>query len=398
MKKGLLYVVSLLCLISCTNSDKTNGELLTISLDASIKDDMSFLESIEVVPLETLDTALVKTPQSFQPIKADKGKFLLFDTNQIIFLFDNEGKFISSSQHCRGEGPKEYRTASDVLYNPYNNCIEIYDPNNGGSIISYDEDFNYKNKIKLNHERGFTAQIVTLLDSALYALEPVRLKESDLYIKLYKHNENGSPQQINVPCYDGGYITSLNMMQKVFTQTNTALYYSPDYMDCHFYQFDVENKSFTPICVLDLGDEVVTKKKLDALFDEASFSDGYKNLDIIDRKNSYLLSSDYMLPIIRLINDSFIYVHLISNRKPYDYIYDRKHNKGYMITPDCPISFYRCFSLQDNVLYTLLYPYEVEKYLTEKHRKFMTDDTWNKLQNINDEDNPIVVKYHLKKE
>ena len=91
-------------------------------------------------------------------------------------------------------------------------------------------------------------------------------------------------------------------------------------------------------------------------------------------------------------------MHLISNRKPYDYIYDRKHNKGYMITPDCPISFYRCFSLQDNVLYTLLYPYEVEKYLTEKHRKFMTDDTWNKLQNINDEDNPIVVKYHLKKE
>ena len=88
MKKGLLYVVSLLCLISCTNSDKTNGELLIISLDASIKDDMSFLESIEVVPLETLDTALVKTPQSFQPIKAEKGKFLLFDTNQIIFLFD----------------------------------------------------------------------------------------------------------------------------------------------------------------------------------------------------------------------------------------------------------------------------------------------------------------------
>ena len=71
MKKGLLYVVSLLCLISCTNSDKTNGELLTISLDASIKDDMSFLESIEVVPLETLDTALVKTWNKLQNINVE---------------------------------------------------------------------------------------------------------------------------------------------------------------------------------------------------------------------------------------------------------------------------------------------------------------------------------------
>ena len=130
---------------------------------------------------------------------------------------------------------------------------------------------------------------------------------------------------------------------------------------------------------------------LDALYDEASFSDLYKNLDIIDRKNSYLLSSNYMLPIIRMINDSFIYIHLISNRKPYDFIYDRVREKGFLITPDCPVSFYRCFAMQDNVLYTLLYPYEMDKYITESHRKFMTGETWDKVKNIEDEDNPIVI-------
>jgi hypothetical protein len=141
---------------------------------------------------------------------------------------------------------------------------------------------------------------------------------------------------------------------------------------------------------------LVTRKKQDAQYDEASFTDVVKNQDIINRKNTYLLSSDYMLPIIRLINDSYIYIHLISDRKPYDYVYDRSSGKGFLVTPDCPVSFYRCFAMQDNVLYTLLYPYELEKYITEEHRKYMTDDTWNLLRHIEEEDNPVVVEYHLK--
>lgn len=382
-------------LISCSEN-KENGDIQTISIEDSLKDDMSFLDSIKIIPLETLDTALIKTPQSFQFLK-NRERYMLFDSEQVVFLFDKTGKFISSSQNCRGEGPKEYRTASDVLYNPFNNNIEIYDPNNGGSIISYDQDFNYQHKIKLNHEKGFTAQIVSVLDSNLYALDPVRLKENDLYVKLYEYNEDGNSLQVNIPCYEKGYITPLNMMQKVFFQSDSTLYYSPDYMDYHFYEFDVVNKTFVPVCRVNIGDKQVTKEKLDALYDEASFSDLYKNLDIIDRKNSYLLSSNYLLPIIRIINESYIYIHLISNRKPYDYIYDRKREKGFFITPDCPISFYRCFAIQDNILYTLLYPYEIDEYITENHRKFMADDTWQKLKYIEDEDNPIVIEYHLKK-
>jgi hypothetical protein len=396
MKIRLFCLSFLFLLVACSGDKKENTHLLTISIEDASKDDMSFLEKIKIVPLETLDTALVKVPQSLQPIKSEKGKYLLFDSNQTVFLFDEAGKFVSSSQHCRGEGPKEYMTASDVLYNPYHDLIEIYDPNNGGSIIGYDENFNFQRKIKLGHKKGFTAQIVSALDSTLYALEPVRLKESDLYLTLFEHNENGDSRQVSVPCCEEGYVAPLNMMQKVFTQTDAALYYSPDYMDYHFYLFDVENRTFAPVCRLDVGDDVVTRKKLDAQYDEASFTDVLKNQEIINRKNTYLLSSDYMLPIIRLINDSYIYVHLISDRKPYDYVYDRSSGKGFLVTPDCPVSFYRCFAMQDNVLYTLLYPYELEKYITEEHRKYMTDDTWNLLQYIEEEDNPIVVEYHLK--
>lgn len=396
MKNGLLCILSLCTLVSCSNTEKKR-DIQTISIEDSRVNDMSFLDSIKIIPLETLDTELIKAPQSFQLVNSEKSKFLLFDTNQIIFLFDEHGKFISSSQYCRGEGAKEYRTASDVLFNPYHDYVEIYDPNNGGAIISYDEDFNFKRKIKLNHEKGFTAQIVSLLDSNLYALEPVRLKESDLYLKLYENNENGETKQENINCNKNGYIASLNMMQKVFTQTDSVLYYSPDYMDYHFYQFDVNKKVFMPICLFDMGENTVTKEKLDALYGEASFADLYKNLDVIDRKNAYLMSSDYMLPIIRLINDSYVYMHLISNKKPYDYIYDRKRNEGFLMTPDRPVSFYRCFAMQNNVLYTLLYPYEINKYITEKHKRFITKGTWDKLKYIEEEDNPVVVEYHLKK-
>lgn len=90
MNKGVACILALLFFVSCIENDNKDSVLLTMSLNEAIKDDVSFLESIKVVPLETLDTALVKTPQSFQPLKSE-GKFLLFDTNQIVFLFDNEG-------------------------------------------------------------------------------------------------------------------------------------------------------------------------------------------------------------------------------------------------------------------------------------------------------------------
>ena len=100
MKKLLLYVLFSCVLFSCSESME-DRDVQTISIADSQKDDMSFLDSIKIIPLETLDTALIKTPQSFQVLK-NEGKYLLFDSNQIVFLFDENGKFISSSQNCRG--------------------------------------------------------------------------------------------------------------------------------------------------------------------------------------------------------------------------------------------------------------------------------------------------------
>ena len=72
-------------------------------------------------------------------------------------------------------------------------------------------------------------------------------------------------------------------------------------MDYHFYSFDLQNKKFNPIIKLDLGDDMLEAADLNDMFGNLS-KNRYSNMEILQKRNEYLLSSNYMLPIIRLIN------------------------------------------------------------------------------------------------
>lgn len=385
-------------LFSCTPTEKETKAIDVISWENALKNDTSFLESIDIVPLETDNDILVKTPYLFQYIKAIDA-FLLMDSRQIVYVFDGNGKHRSNSSSCIGEGPKEYSMAVDAEYNPYTNSIELYNVAGKGSIHCYDLHFHWKQTIKLNQEAGFTAQSIYLLQDNLYALDPVRLNEDDLFMNLYDFR-NGESVTTNVPYHNSGYVAEINMMQKSFSVTDSCVYYSPDYLDYYFYQYDVEKKEFLKICKLDFGEGSISKKELDRLYGRSKPTKGEKvlnNVSIMQEKNNYLLSSQFLLPIIRLINDSYVYVHSICNRKPYHLIYNRKTKKAFGLTPESSLIMYRCFSLVDNVLYSLLYPYELDKYIDEKNKKYLSKEALKRLETIEDEDNPVIIKYYLAK-
>ena len=125
-----VLILCLLLLSSCISQPSGRDvfrDVEVISIHNAVRDDVSFLDSIEIIPLDNGDNALLKEFSRFRYLKAQK-MFLVIDSRQYVFLFDESGNYISSSDSCRGEGPHDYLMAADAVYNPYADVIEIYSP------------------------------------------------------------------------------------------------------------------------------------------------------------------------------------------------------------------------------------------------------------------------------
>ena len=393
--KGIDYFIAMCCiclLVSCNRDKQTLGVFQNVeilSVDDSSKDDSLFLDSIEIVPLETEEHTLMKGFSNFQYLKEQK-KFVIIDDRQYVFLFDESGRYISSSNACRGEGPHDYLMAIDAAFNPYSNKVEIYSPAGQGIIHCYDESFNWVENKMLSKENGFTAMKMDVLDEHAYAFEPVREDEEDFNIYVWDSSLDSRSSWKNQALLSDGYVATLTMMQKAFFRCGTTLYYSPYYLDYHFYEYDRNRGSFIPLYELDLGEQV-TREDLDK-----ALANRLDSPDYLWEKCEYLLESDYLLPIIRMMNDSFVYACCIRQRKTHHLIHNRQTKQTYFLSPKASLCMHRCYALQDSVLVTILFPYELARYVNEESKKYMSKVTLQRLESIHDEDNPVILKYHLK--
>lgn len=394
MRKSFWFIF--LFLISCGTRNQSNkifDNVEIISISNSIKDDLSILDSIEIIPLENSDMAMMKGYRSYQYIR-DEGLHLVIDDRQYVYLFNENGHLITSSVNQKGEGPQNYLMAIDALYNPYSHLIEIYSPVGNGIIHCYDFSFNWKKNIQIPKNDEFPIFTkMELLSANEYAFEPVRTSEENLSISLYDFSSS-STKVNNIRLVDEGYVSTLTMMQKSFMKCGDTIYYTPHYLDYHYYRYAFEEKKFIPIYELDLG-EMLTKKELDGKVD------GKRNSETVDemfwRKCEYLLSSKYMLPIIRIMNGSFVYACCISERNTYHLIYNRRTHKTYFLSPNAKMKLHRCYALQGNVLSTIIFPYELDGYMNDESEKYMSNVMRQRLLSIKDEDNPVIIKYYLSK-
>lgn len=398
---SIMKIVSVLLilvfLVSCNKRVNNRGvNIETISVDNAHKDDLSFIDSIQIIPLETTDSTLVKGKQLFQYLEKPK-LFLIFDANSTVFLFDHMGKSVSNSAHCYGEGPKQYPLIVDAEYDSYTNTINLLNPTRGGIIYRYDLHFNWIDQLFLNDKNGLFGRILSVIDKDLYAVTPILKKENDSQLGIYDLSVGNNPQSTVVAPPKDNFVVRMNMMQKVFTQTDTALCYTPKYMDYHFYRYDITKRHFSSIYRLDIGKDAFQKEDLYDRFGKGTSDNAWKSGNIIIDKDRYLLSSHYMLPITRLISDNYIYIRFACNRESYHFIYDRRSKESCLITPDADIRFYGGFCLKDNVIYTLAEAYEINKYINESCKRFMSDDMYRKLETIKEDDNGVIIAYHLKK-
>jgi hypothetical protein len=148
---------------------------------------------------------------------------------------------------------------------------------------------------------------------------------------------------------------------------------------------------------LDFGDHEVNKDKLKKMFGWPSKSskkqgDVMYNIETNNKIFEYLENSDYPFPLIKFFNEQYVYIHILKNHKRSNFIYNRKTKKSFLQTADSPSKLSLCLDIKDNILFGMTEAYEIDQYTD---RQYMSEENLKKMEKIEEEDNPVIIEYHL---
>lgn len=129
----------LLSFVACKDTKDIADNLIRIpvNVDNVTEEVSSFLEKIEIVPLETNDSILFNIPSSIFYDKKSDMYVLMSDMD--VFTFTGDGKSIGSSVKKRGQGPDEYTMVVDMKFNHFLGGIDLLNPY--GTIYTYTPTF-----------------------------------------------------------------------------------------------------------------------------------------------------------------------------------------------------------------------------------------------------------------
>ena len=227
------------------------------------------------------------------------------------------------------------------------------------------------------------------LDSVNYIVAPtINQNENIFYV-------NTLNEEVHSMHY-GNMIANISMGTNCFYKFNDKCYFVPTGINYYFYEIKGD-KELSPIIYLDFGMEKIETKDLvgDIRYGEYNIKKpNFVNyFTEMNKRDDYLVSSNYYLPIMKFFNDNYVYVHAIKKRKPYNYIYNRKTKSTLVQYNGSPIPLKFCLGIDDNILYTYVNPFEIEKYC---NTELLSSESKERIANVQEEDNIIIVKYYLK--
>lgn len=387
----LLLFVLVTCMACSTNDSAIpcdDIEQITVNLNKPTHDASNFIEKIELVPLETNDSVLMPIPKkSIYDGKNDL--FYFYTKNQIIYTFSGEGKFLASSEKVKGEGPKEYYMVLDMQVNPFQNGIDLLNPY--GNIYTYSPTFEFICKKKVRTE--FVLSSFMPLDSSKYVFKSPDIWSNQEIIFYDCETDENFVQNYK------GTIANNNMHKERFYKINDKFFFVPNGVNYYFYEMDAVKKSLSPIIHLDLGDDAIDGSFLPgrATGDRTDHREKQNQyLKEIAERADYLRNSEYHIPVVKFFNERYVYLFFMKKSLRYGshFIYDRIKRKSWLVKNGDPFIMEVCFGINDNVLLAVCQAEYVSR-LVDK--KLMATEEVRKMNAILEDDNPIIIKYHLRK-
>ena len=116
----------------------------------------------------------------------------------------------------------------------------------------------------------------------------------------------------------------------------------------------------------------------------------------IAERADYLRNSEYHIPVVKFFNERYVYLFFMKKSLRYGshFIYDRIKRKSWLVKNGDPFIMEVCFGINDNVLLAVCQAEYVSR-LVDK--KLMATEEVRKMNAILEDDNPIIIKYHLRK-
>lgn len=226
------YIIILTLIVSaCTsNHPPISSSIETIPVDVHhiTSDPSSFIEKIEIVPLETNDSALVNR---YKKVVYDQkmNVFAIYGKDQIVHTFSGNGTYIANSKKVKGEGPKEYRMALDLKFNPYLEGIDLLSPY--GQIFTYSPEFKFIAKREIKPEFVFDALMPLDRDNYIFTTPDFWTGQEVTFANL-------ETKQQEVARYSGMISASNSVARECFYQVGNKFYFIPNGVHYYFYEID----------------------------------------------------------------------------------------------------------------------------------------------------------------
>ncbi len=381
MKLSNKYIYILLFALSVVAcSRKANDDNLVINLkpdNAKSIDLKEWCKSIELVQLETSPKSLIASCHKI--IEHDERYYILDLDQRAIFVFNKQGEFVFTTKDLIGKGLSEYASIVDFDINSFNNEIEILDAPSR-KIKIYDLNGNYNRTILLASELLPLGHFkpITKDTYIFYTKGGQRRDESLLFysVKMKKivkktgklpDNVHFLPTTMNVP----------------FHQINDHVYFNYTFPSNSIYLIDKEHLDIAKILELDFGKYTFTIDQLP----KKKRKDFYR---------TFMRNNDEYAFIINIVeNDKNLFVHFLLHKN----IFIAKIDKATRETKICfnetnlmgqlpPANL-----IKDNVLIYVCEPGYLRYVISEE---LLDNTSKDIISNINESDNPVIIKYTLR--
>lgn len=394
---GLLLIILFFPSCSSKHMEIPAGvERIPIQTQNPDIDITSFIQKIELIPLETTDSSLVN---GYYKILYDKtmNLYAIYNREQIVMTFTGDGEFVGSSKKMRGSGPQEYNMVLDINFNPFLKGIDLLNPY--GTIYTYAPTFKELIAKRTIKPEFFYDGLLALNENEYLFTIPAFWTGGEIC-----HTNITNNQETSLP-YKGTISAAVSMQKRSFYKKDNTIYFIPNELNYFIYQFDEAGRKLVPIIFLDFGDESIDESSLPGYATgkrtkkpKGSGQDMQRERAIagMTERRQFITSTDYMIPYIKLVNENYIYVYIDTGKGGLGmhYIYNRKTKRNFLLENKKTFYLRPFFDLtEDNVLLTISEPFYIKENVDTR---LMSPKDIETMKQLKEDDNPVILKYYLK--
>lgn len=370
--KYLALLLIFFVFISCNNKNSLKKNYSTIDFENSISKDLYLSEisdSLRFILLEYDKENLVGNIINY---KITKDYIFIVDAQQKLFVFDKDGKLISTI-FFRGRGPAEYNYIEDFTIDPDQNHVFILDPSSF-KILKYTINGEFIKNFPIKF--GNAAHISYLDDDKYCIYQSSRFSADNFNLFITDSSFN----TISEISYHGerDFVKSLPYLMTIqWYSFSNNVFYKEAFQDTIFKINSGGN--IKPHILLDFGDKSMPEK----YFTSTKY---------------YQMGSDNFYQLTNILeSDKYIFLEIYYENKRNYYLYEKEESgtlykldtDQFFINDDVDLNFWPSFIDSDGVMYQFVDAGELYNNLSNTTRA-------NKLKlELEYNDNPVLISCQL---